>query len=183
MSYYREQLEDWLKELDVRTMVVFDVGGEQGNVKSRVKSWNVRKYEVLDLPKYDLHDDWRMKHFSLYEQADIVFCLEVFEYLIDPKQAIENIAFILKDKSVTRAKAYITAPLIYPVHNETELDALRYTENGFRRLCQGAGLEVTNVWYRKAKNQLLQSYYSTDGMKAAKGFDHSVTGYIFEVSK
>lgn len=183
MSYYRTQLEDFLGMLDVKCHRVYDVGGVQGEVKSRVKTWDVKDYRVLDLPEFDLQEDWSHKHFLLKEQANIVFCLEVFEYLIDPLQAIKNISFILKDNATTKSKAYISVPLIYPVHNEIELDALRYTENGFRRLCKAAQLDVTAVWYRRPVNDLLSAYYGSDGMKAAKGVDHKVTGYIFEVTK
>lgn len=183
MSFYRTQLEDWLNGLDVKAGCVFDVGGKQSHVKERVKSWSVKDYEVLDLPEFDLHDDWSKSHYSYKEKANVVFCLEVFEYLIDPIQALKNIEFVMKDNKVSSAKAYISVPLIYPVHNEVELDSLRYTENGFKRLCAEARLQVKDVIYRKPANELLTSYYSTDGMKAAKGIDHRITGYIFEVIK
>jgi len=175
MSFYRQQLESWLSELDVKADTVYDIGGGQGEVKSRVKSWEVNNYRVLDLPVYDLNEPWQVTS----EHVDIIFCLEVFEYLINPMEAMENISCLLK----SGGKAYITAPLVYPVHNEVEWDSLRYTERGLTRLANNAGLSVANVWYRKDKSGLLTAFYSKDGMHPAKGIQHDITGYIMEVIK
>lgn len=174
MSVYRQQLEAWLAELEVKADTVYDIGGAQGNVKDRVKSWEVKNYRVLDLPIYDLNEAWQTK-----PEVDIIFCLEVFEYLINPIEAMENISGLLKPGG----KAYITAPLVYPVHNEVEWDSLRYTETGLTRLANNAGLSVTNVWYRRDKSGLLTAFYAKDGMHPAKGIQHDITGYIMEVVK
>lgn len=37
MSFYREQLETWLSNLNVRADTVFDVGGKQGEVKKELR--------------------------------------------------------------------------------------------------------------------------------------------------
>lgn len=178
MSYYRDQLEDWLKTLDVKANLVYDVGGKQGNVKGRTKSWDVETYRVLDLPEYDV--ERFTQHRLGYKQADLVFCLEVFEYLIDPAQSMCNIKRLLNKGG----RAYVTFAFIYPFHNEVELDSLRYTEGGIRRLAKRIGLEVTNIWYRVDKSGLLQSFYATDGMHPAKGYEHhNATGFIVELTK
>lgn len=174
MSYYRQQLEAWLADLDVMADTVYDIGGAQGNVKDRVKSWEVKNYRVLDIPIYDLNEPWQTT-----PEVDIIFCLEVFEYLINPMEAMENISGLLKPGG----KAYITAPLVYPVHNEVELDSLRYTETGLTRLANNAGLTVANVWYRRDKSGLLTAFYAKDGMHPAKGIQHDITGYIMEIIK
>lgn len=174
MSFYRQQLEAWLAELDVKADTVYDIGGAQGNVKDRVKSWEVKNYRVLDLPIYDLNEPWQTT-----PEVDIIFCLEVFEYLINPMEAMENISGLLK----LGGKAYITAPIVYPVHNEVEWDSLRYTETGLTRLANNAGLSVANVWYRKDKSGLLTAFYVKDGMHPAKGIQHDITGYIMELKK
>ena len=178
MSYYREQLESWLKQLDVKADVVYDIGGGQGNVKNRVKSWDVEEYKVLDLPTYNLEDYWWLLIDG--DQADIIFSLEVFEYLIDPVTAMRNIEYILKPEG----KAYITFPLIYPAHNELHLDSLRYTETGVKRLVQRAGLKVNKIDYRVDKTNLLNTFYAADGMKRAKQYDHhDATGFIVEIQR
>lgn len=174
-SYYRQQLESWLSELDVKADTVFDVGGGQGNVKGRTKSWKVADYRVLDLPEFNLEEG------QVYEdQADIVFCLEVFEYLIDPITAMENIENLLKDGG----RAYITFAFAYPHHNELEFDSLRYTETAVHRLADSVLLTVQNIWYRHDVSGFLQKFYSTDGMHPAKQYQHhDVTGFIVELVK
>lgn len=176
MSYYRDQLELWLKQLDVKADIVYDVGGGQGNVKGRTKSWEVEKYRVLDLPDYDIDT----QHRTTYKQADVVFCLEVFEYLINPVVALSNIRYLLKDGG----KAYVTFAFVYPLHEETNLDSLRYTETGVNRMVQRLKMKVTNIWYRIDKSGLLQTFYASDGMHPAKGYQHhNATGFIIEVTK
>jgi hypothetical protein len=177
-SYYRQQLEEFLRGLSIKAGTVLDIGGAQKPVNHRTATWEVLQYEVLDLPEYDLNTEW-----SETPKGDIIFCLEVFEYLINPLQAMKNIANCLGER------AYITFPLIYPVHNEIEFDSLRYTETGIKRLAGAAGLKVDKVHYRRTKktrpewqSNLLQ-YYMIDGMKAARGVDHEITGYIVELVK
>lgn len=178
MSYYRTQLEDWLKEQDIKANTVLDIGGKQGEVKTRVKSWDVQHYEVLDLPEYNLEEYTWLEYDS--KQADLIFCLEVFEYLIDPVTAIRNIEFMLKPGG----KAIITFAFCYPHHNELGLDSLRYTEPGIRRLVTRAGLTINGITYRKDRSGLLEAMYRADGMKMARQYNpHDVTGFIVEVTK
>lgn len=174
MSYYRQQLENWLQQLDVKADTVFDLGGSQLPVKGRTKSWDVKNYEIYDLPDYDIELPQEIG------EADIIFCLEVFEYLIFPVDAMMNIYSSLK----LGGKAYITFAFVYPHHNELELDSLRYTETGVRRIAQQTGLTVTNIWHRRDKSGLLEAMYRTDGMKMARQYyEHNTTGFIVEVTK
>jgi SAM-dependent methyltransferase len=66
-SYTRQQLESWLKTIDVSDKVI-DIGGSQNPIKGRTKSWNVEEYKILDLETpheckqkpdiiYDLNDN------------------------------------------------------------------------------------------------------------------------------
>jgi hypothetical protein len=55
MSFYRDQLENYLKTIDVKAETVFDVGGKEKPVKGRTKSWTVKNYEILDIPEHDLN--------------------------------------------------------------------------------------------------------------------------------
>jgi len=48
MSHYRNQLEEYLKTLDIKADRVLDVGGASNPVKSRVSSWNVKEYKIVD---------------------------------------------------------------------------------------------------------------------------------------
>lgn len=180
MSYYREQLEDWLKELDVQAETVFDIGGGQGEVKSRVNSWHVKDYRVLDLPFFDITRLSNARDIARTQQADLIFCLEVFEYLIRPYEAMEAMHMLLK----SGGRAYVTFAFVYPHHNELEMDSLRYTESGIRKLAKEIGFKINNVWYRTDQSGLLKEFYAADGMRAAKQYNHhDVTGFIVEFEK
>ena len=48
MSNYRDQLESYLKTLDIKADRVLDVGGAALLVKDRVKSWDVEEYKIAD---------------------------------------------------------------------------------------------------------------------------------------
>lgn len=178
MSYYRQQLEEWLKTLVVKADTVLDIGGAQGHVDSRVAHWNVKNYKVLDLPDFDLEQEDSYQRFL--GEADIIFCLEVFEYLINPYEAMENISEILKEGG----RAFVTFAFVYPTHNELELDSTRYTENGIKRLAESVGLKIKNTWYRIDRSGLLQQFYAADGMHPAKQYQHhNATGFIVEFVK
>jgi hypothetical protein len=180
MSYYREQLEDWLKTLDVKADTVFDVGGAQGEVKSRVKSWDVKNYRVLDIPFFDITRLSNARDVAKQQKADVIFCLEVFEYLIRPYEAMESLYILLNEGG----KAYVTFAFVYPHHNELEMDSTRYTEFGIRRLAKEIGLKIKNIEYRVDQSGLLKEFYSADGMRAAKQYEHhNATGFIVEFEK
>jgi 2-polyprenyl-3-methyl-5-hydroxy-6-metoxy-1,4-benzoquinol methylase len=172
MSYYREQLESYLKTLDITANIVFDFGGKQKPIKGRTKSWNVKEYEIFDIPEYNLGTELKLP-----KKADMIFCLEVFEYLIEPVTAMRNIKNHLNPKG----NAIISFPLIYPLHNEVEFDSLRYTISGVKRIVEKCGLKINKVTNRKTKTKNLEQYYKDDGMKCAKGFEHNITGYIVDI--
>lgn len=179
MSWYKEQLKAFLAELDVEADYVIDWGGEQDPIKGRTKSWNVKRYDIFDLPDHGI-ETLPPTHITRSAQADLIFVLEVLEYLICPDLAFANVQAYLK----RGGRAYITAPLVYPYHQEVELDSLRFTENGLRRLANNAHLDVKNVWYRKDRSGHLQALYAADKMHPAKGYDHhDATGFIMEVVK
>lgn len=173
-SYYRQQLEDYLKTVDVKAEMVYDVGGKQKPVQGRTKTWNVKEYQILDIPEYDLNNAQPSRR-----QGDFVFCLEVFEYLIDPVTAIKNISSLLHPGG----RAIVSFAFVYPYHNEIEWDSLRYTETGVKRLAEIGSLKVEKVHRRKTKTGSLTKYYAEDGMRPVKGYDHNVTGFIVELRK
>lgn len=173
MSEYRNQLEEWLKDLDVKANSVLDIGGAQGPVRGRTRSWDVKEYIILDLPNFDIETDEA-------EEVDLIFCLEVFEYLIRPLEALFNVYASLKRGGT----AYISFAFVYPHHNELELDALRYTETGIQRMANEVGLTITNIVYRYDKSGYLQNFYAADGMHPARAYpDHSVDGFIVEFKR
>ena len=139
MSYYRQQLEDYLSNLEIKCDLVYDIGGAQGAVAKRVQNYEVKDTAILDLPDYDLDKEWP----DGSPKADMIFCLEVFEYLINPVTAIKNIAKLLKDGGT----AIVTFAFVYPHHNELENEGLRYTERAIERLAEISGLKIYNITY------------------------------------
>jgi SAM-dependent methyltransferase len=151
-SVYRQALERWLKELDVIADRVLDVGGSQLPVIGRVKSWQVQKYQTVDLwdphhgnapdIAFDLNEAIQWGH----EPADVVFCLEVMEYVWDPQIAIANLASML----VPGGTLHITFPYFYPPHEPYEKDCLRYTLSGAKKLLSSAAFQIESIVHRDA---------------------------------
>jgi 2-polyprenyl-3-methyl-5-hydroxy-6-metoxy-1,4-benzoquinol methylase len=191
-SYYREQLEAWLKTIDVKADRVLDVGGAQLPVKGRTKSWEVNKYHILDLPephkldspnlvflKRDIQDENCTE--GLTEYYDMVFNLEVMEYTFDPVTTLKNLNAFLVPNGVL----YISFPFIYPVHNPITDDSIRYTINGAMKLLDTAGFEVENVTARTQKGNLrIQDWFASEKMRPAKEWDHhDDVGYLIKARK
>ena len=200
-SYYRQQLESWLEKIDVKADRVLDVGGGALSVKSRVKSWDVKEYKILDneseemkyMPDivYDLNKriecdcGYSSKHiigcYAQYQKSfDIVFCLEVFEYIWNPYEAVRNLWWMLKPGGVL----YISFPFVYPHHNPEGHDYLRYTQWGALKLLKKAGFNVVEVNSRVETCGLLNQFYSLEKMHPAKKFDgHHDIGYMIKAIK
>lgn len=178
MSLYRNQLEDWLKKIHVKAERVVDVGGASNPVEKRVASWKVDEYVFLDLAKeialvdyikFDINvllnnqfKDCSREDIEKTLWFDVLFCLEVFEYVWDPVTAFQNIWDLMSNDSI----AYISFPAIYPVHNPIEIDYLRYTKNAIQKYLKIVGF--THIWITprvatKGK-QSLSAFYSLEGM-------------------
>jgi SAM-dependent methyltransferase len=156
-SNTRNQLEEWLGNLEIAAEAVADVGGKQLPVKDRVRSWQVQRYDLLDLPEYDLNQPWDLK-----EIYNIAFCLEVFEYIYNPMQAVLNLYSILK----SGGELYISFHFIYPHHSGKKIDYLRYTRWGVDKLLQEAGFKSWDIYPRYFKNpQLIEQVYLDENMR------------------
>lgn len=189
MSYFREQLEEYLSHLYIDAYNVLDIGGASNPVKDRVIGWNVKNYFIADnlLEKGKTNiiadvekDDFVMKVIdqSGIDQFDEIFCLEVMEYVIDPMMVIRNIFTLLAKDGIAR----ISFPFVYPIHEPKEFDSLRYTKYGIIRMIEKYNFKY-KIIARRAKNDKLVSYYYDDGMHPAKGEAHDITGYIVELKK
>lgn len=195
-SYYKQQLNDFVASLDVSTGVVFDIGGAQHPIKGRTHSWDVEDYKILDLPTPhvelqhpDLEHDMNYKiirqlNYPLAqykEKVDLIFMLGVMDYVINPNIAMDNVRFLLK----IGGTAWVEFPFVYPIHNPVDDEGCRYSEGCIRRLAKQAGLTIEEVIYKRPKpgNHYLGLFYQEDGMRAARGVDHNVTGYIVRMTK
>lgn len=194
-SYYRQQLEDWLKTIDVKADKILDIGGAQLPIKGRTKSWDVKDYKIMDLEKpheckrkpdykfdiqkYFVNND---NFYKMNEKFNICFCLEVSEYWLYPVQALYNIHFLLKPKGIL----YISFPFIYPHHNPEGYDYLRYTRWGIEKLLKETGFEIDYIKSRiaTAGAALLQKFYSIEGMRKCKDYiNHNEIGYLIKTIK
>jgi SAM-dependent methyltransferase len=203
MSTYRESLDYFLSKTDVSVNKVLDIGGSANPTKGRTKSWDVKNYLILDnnieenteghWTKPDIIYDINIRPISgldfdeaffeknLIESFDLIFCLEVFEYVWSPIEALQNI----KDLMTKDGKAIITFPTLYPVHQPIIHDALRYTEFGIYKLMERVELEVESMTQRYVKYpDLLSQFYKAEGLHPAKHYPyHPIFGWICEVKK
>lgn len=177
-SHTRIQLETWLQGLDIAAAAVADVGGKKLPVKDRVKSWHVEQYDTLDLPEYDLNQPW-----ELQEIYDVVFCLEVFEYIYNPLQAMKNLSNILKPSGVL----YVSFHFVYPHHDAQHLDYLRYTRWGVDKLLEEAKFRSWERYPRNFKRPwIMGDVYSSEKMRGNDynlGKLHREQGYLVMARK
>jgi SAM-dependent methyltransferase len=188
MSNYRNALESYLKTIDIKADRVLDVGGAALPVKDRVKSWNVGQYKIMDngLEKGTFDFSYDVNKFAIQGlnigTFDIVFCLEVMEYVYDPYAAIRNLNVMTKDKGFL----YITFPFIYPYHEPKESDFTRYTCDGAARLLGVNGFKIVETTTRKMTdlgNTAWRQFIQAEGMHAARGVAHNQLGWIFKAQK
>lgn len=178
MSYYREQLNEWLSGLNVKAEALLDIGGGEGPIgPDKVRAWDVDTVKILDAddkykPDY-VHDLNKKMSWEDYKKhgidCDVVFCLEVMEYIWNPVMAHINIYNLLNDDGM----AYISYPTIYPLHNPPGIDYLRYSKNAIEKLLHEAGFSHWIIDPRvatKGRNHLA-NFYVLEGMRAMKHTD------------
>ena len=181
MSHSRDELEKWLKTIDVKCDSVLDIGGSQLPIRGRTKSWEVKEYKIFDLEiphecqqKPDiignLNELVDAKMTPYFNKFDTAFCIEVSEYFCDPVQAIKNISYFLKQGGIL----YISFHFIYPVHAPLDCDSLRYTRNGAVKLLEKAGFEVKDIVKRLPENMpnLVNVFKNEFGTKPSKKYNH-----------
>jgi SAM-dependent methyltransferase len=185
-SSYRLELDKWLSQLDVKAERVLDIGGSQLPVKGRTNSWDVKTYLIADLPephvgspKPDIEIDLNYQRSAEGNQFDLIFCLEVFDYIFDPMSALNNLNSYLKPNGT----AWVTFPSFYPLHQPVEDDALRYMPGGIVKLAENAGLSVEQMIMRRPETDMLMQTWRAERMRAAKHEDHEFTGFIVEFKK
>jgi hypothetical protein len=180
--------------MEVKADSVLDIGGGAKPVKDRVKSWDVQKYEILDNSaenmatvidyEYDINFEIPYKEKQKIGHYDMVFCLEVFEYVFDPIVALGNISYFMKDGS---GHAWVTFPTLYPLHNPEGIDYLRYQRDSIEQLAEQCCLHVEEVIPRmptKEGVETLGRFYSGEGFHARKyTSDIYALGYIVRFRK
>lgn len=191
-SYYKKQLNDFVASQEVKAKRLYDIGGAQHPIKGRTKSWEVEDYKIIDLAvphvelqhpdiEWDMNEDINNYKVGVVPMADVIYCLGVSDYIINPNIFMNNI----HDMLTSDGHAWVEFPFIYPIHNPVDDEGCRYSEGCIRRLAKQAKLKIEEVIYKRPDpdNPFLQMFYSKDGMRAARGVDHNVIGYIVRFTK
>lgn len=186
-SVYKQGLKDWVSQLDVKANLVIDIGGSQDPIKGRTRSWEVEHYKIYDLEnphsdsaRPDVIFNIDTGHININPpDADIIFCLEVFDYIRNPFKAFENLNAML----AIGGEAWVTFPFVYPHHNPIEDEGLRYTEPAIRYYGDRFNMPVEEIVYRRPNSQKLLEFYADDRFRACREYDHNVTGYIVRFKK
>lgn len=192
-SSFRLELNKYIEQLDVKADFVLDVGGSQEPIRKRVRSWDVKEYIIADIPQPhkdspapDLVLDLNYGYGGVNKDvhgyagmADVIFCLEVFDYVYNPL----NATILLQNLLKRGGRLIVSYPTIYPHHQPIEDDALRYMEGGIRKLADRAKLKIVDITPRRPESILFDQFIRAERMRAAKHFDHNVTGYIVEYTK
>jgi SAM-dependent methyltransferase len=200
MSLYRNQLENWLKRINVKAERVLDIGGASNPARNRVASYEVEETVFFDNGAEEAKVQYIPFDLNLpitqlegYEkeikrerknllQFDAVFCLEVFEYIWNPVQAMKNIYDLMTEDSV----CYISFPAIYPVHQPYEIDYLRYTKQAIMKYLELSGFTQIQITERVATNGrgALAEFYSLEGMHPLRKSDLPYDiGYLVKARK
>ena len=194
-SYYRLQLDAWLKEIEVEAPVILDVAAGDRPAMSRVKSCKYTEYYTVDAERKYKPNLWHdMNHFMDYtktpweKQADVIFCLELAEYLWNPVAAMATLNNWLRRGGIL----YMSFPFIYPQHEPVPHDHLRYTRQWIERImveefrernCAGfSDFEITPR-LATAGAPLLRNFYSVERMHPAKDANHDVIGWLLKARK
>lgn len=194
-SKTRIQLEAWLKTISVDGGRVLDVGGSQLPVNKRLASFKADEYKILDLENphqgekpdivFDLNepaDFPKCKDGTFREGGsfDKVFCLEVSEYWWNSIAALTNINYLMK----VGAELYISFHFVYPVHNPTKFDYMRYTPMGVRRILGKTGFEIIDNIARTADSNKYMEFCREEGMRPSKDYaSHKVMGNLIKAKK
>lgn len=187
MSYYREQLESWLKTIEVDGDHVLDIGGSQLPIGPRLKYFKPLSYRIFDLPephkiqeRAHITGDISDPNLTWPQHYDHVFCLEVMEYVTNPVQAVANIARAVREGGTL----YISFGFLYPHHNPVGKDMFRYTINAVQMLLKPHFKNGIEIVPRIAKNpNLLRAFYAGDGMRYCKDDTIDDIGYLVKAKK
>lgn len=184
MSLSRNQLNEYLKTINIEGKHVLDVG-VQDKPTGRLTQGTYKSYDTLDIdPQWrptivgDLNDpkftEKVLGATARPEQApvkhifdvgfDVVFCIEVLEHCWNPVQAVANLSQVMK----TGGDLYISTPFINPHHDY--VDYLRFTNEWYRDVLPRFGLQIVEIRERRAtagKTQLA-AFFGMEGLRVSK---------------
>ncbi len=188
MSRYKDELKKILSEFQISGENALSIGNLNDDRKYFKKAEFVT-WQTMDCDRdvqsdylFDLNDDMveneELSAPDLVEAFDHIFAFELWDYIYDPVTAHRNIAMMLKQGGTY----YGSYPFVYPKHNPDTKDMLRYTDDAIKKYLTKFGFGEINIIPRHG-NDLLRQFYSKDGMRTKKGFDHSITGWVVKAKK
>lgn len=195
MSKTRDQINDFLKEIDVTDKTVLDVGAgrprawifprdTEGKLGTPKVTGEPKDYKTADIDpewgcnfKVDLDNT---AFFMPIVEYDYVFCMETLEHVYDPVNAIRKLS------RLTKEKLFLSVPFIYPLHDTH--DYLRYTFQWFERVLPMFGFKEVRIERRKSEDA--HEFYRKEGMRMSKvtlkqGYADNIKdiGYCVEATK
>lgn len=205
-SLTRQQLEKWLKTLEFpyqKGFKILDIGGSQNPIGPRIGQFGGTLNDILILDLEKPHEEKRKANFvwdinlemtemhksNSYdnpayaeEEFDVVFCIEVSEYLWNPIVALKNINHLLKQNGIL----YMSFHFIYPQHNPVQEDCLRYTPAGVSRLMSETGFLIEEMKMRTMGdegNAFFYQFMSQEKMRPANMVNHDIIGCLVKAKK
>jgi len=152
MSDSRQELEKWLKGIDVKVPSVLDIGGYIWSVKGKVKNWEVTLYNTLGLDeRADIVLDLSSTPFTRHGGYEVIFCTEVMQFIYNPYNALELLSTMLVPEGILYInfhKKYIDCK---------GNDYLRYTRKGVERLLKETGFQI--LYFQPVKGKDFESYF------------------------
>ena len=178
MSKSREQLVQYLSEINIEGKVVLDCGaGDRSKwarnfTKGEPKEYITVDYNrefnpdmVGDLNRHPAH--WKVMKGELtsLNMMDVVFCLEVLEHLWKPRELLQIIYGLILKKG---GKLYLSTPFINPYHDE--VDYARYTSEWYEKVLTYVGFKDIKIKPRLATEGLphLLQFYKLEGLRMSK---------------
>jgi len=164
MSLSRNQVNKWLRTINIENKTVLDIGsGPKEKWTCNLTKGKPKEYKTADIDNVfgcnyiiDLNENIPDIKF------DIVFCIETLEHCWNPIKAVENLRYLTKET------CYIATPFINPHHDKW--DYLRYTGEWYQKALQFVGFRTVKITERVSTKgkELLKKFYQIEGLRISK---------------
>lgn len=188
----RNQLEKWLSTIEVDCNRVLDVGVGFNPIKDRLKSFKSKEYKTLDNNSeneikpdfvFDLNTqkDSTTKKRVLEFSPDVIFCIEVMEYIYEPIKVFN----FFHESLAKKGMLYISFHTYYPWHKPYKNDYLRYTQGGIIKLLEQSGFSRWEIIPRTAESgrKDLWTFFRKEGLIGFRDKINLDIGYLVKAYK
>lgn len=135
---FKKFLNSWHNPIERIAIVSGSLSEPELLLISGSKSVTLLNFED-DPNLFDLNKDWSQEDWSSYHNSfDLVLCEQVLEHVLNPKQAVQNLAFLLKPNGLL----HVTVPAINNSHGEPFYYYAGFPERTLNEFATGAGLTV-----------------------------------------